>query len=60
MAAKPIQQQIVEKFLARLSATEKFDAVKLELLRKQMTSGNKIKVDDLVQVLSMPGGSDLK
>jgi hypothetical protein len=59
-AMDTLRQQIIDRFLKRLDESKKFDSAKLEALKKAMGSGNKIKVDQLVEILSMPIGSDLK
>lgn len=56
-----IQQQVAEKFLAKLAESKKVDAEKIEQLRKLLANtGKKPKVEDLVKIFSLPAGGDLK
>lgn len=55
-----LQQQIVEKFLARLAETTEVDAEKIARLRALLADGKKIKAEDFVKVFSLPAGGDLK
>lgn len=57
---QPLQAQIVNQFLKRLGETKKVDSAKIEALKKAMSVGAKIKVDDLVKILSAPAGGELK
>jgi hypothetical protein len=54
-----LQQQILEKFLAKLADSEGFDAAKIEQLRGLLARGKKPKPDELVAVFSLPVGGDL-
>ena len=54
-----LQQQIAEKFLAKLAGSDGFDAAKIEQLRGLLTRGKKPKADELVAVFSLPAGGDL-
>jgi hypothetical protein len=54
-----LEQQIAEKFLAKLAAREGFDAEKVDQLRRLLAENKKPKADDLVQVFSLPAGSDV-
>ncbi len=55
-----LQQQISEKFLAKLSKSPNVDMEKIEQLRALLAGGKKIKAEDLVRVFSLPAGGDLK
>jgi hypothetical protein len=55
-----IQQQIAEKFLAKLSESRDVDVEKVAKLRSLMAGGKKPKAEDLANIFSMPSGSDLK
>ena len=55
-----IQQQIVEKFLAKLAKSGSVDVAKTDGLRALLSSGKKPKVDELVRIFSLPAGGDLK
>lgn len=55
-----LQQQIVEKFLAKLAESKQVDADRIEQLRKLVTDGKKLKADDLVKIFSLPAGGDVK
>jgi hypothetical protein len=54
-----LQQQIAEKFIARLAEREDFDAEKVEQLRTLLAEGKKPKADELVHIFSLPAGGDL-
>jgi hypothetical protein len=56
---RTLQQQIADKFLTALAKDQNFDAEKVEALRRLLAEGNKPKVDDLVEVFSMPAGDDV-
>ena len=55
-----LQQQIVQKFLAKLAETDALDAVKIEEIRILLTGTKKVTPDDLVKLFSQPVGSDTK
>jgi hypothetical protein len=55
-----LQQQIAEKFLAKLAESKQVDAEKIEQLRKLLTDIKKLKADDFVKILSAPAGGDVK
>ena len=55
-----IQQQIVEKFLAKLSESEKVDPGRIEKLRATLAATKKPKADDFVKIFTESGGGDLK
>jgi hypothetical protein len=55
-----LQAIISEKFFAKLSTSGEIDAPKIEQLRTLFATGKKLKADDLVNVFSLPPGSDLK
>jgi hypothetical protein len=56
-----LQQQIAEKFLAKLAHAKAVDAEKLDQLRTLLTdSGKKLKADDFVKIFSAPAGGDVK
>ena len=52
-----LQQQIAEKFLAKLAESKDADAERIERLRKLLADGKKLKVDDLVKIFSLPADS---
>jgi 4-hydroxyphenylpyruvate dioxygenase-like putative hemolysin len=54
-----LQQQIAEKFLAKLTERKDFDAQKVEQLRAMLADDKKPKADELVQVFSSPAGGNL-
>ena len=54
-----IQQDIRDKFLARLAAGGTVDAPKLEKLRTLMADGKKLKADDVVKLFSAPTGDGI-
>jgi sulfate adenylyltransferase subunit 1 (EFTu-like GTPase family) len=49
-----IQNQIAEKFLAKLHESGEVDEGKVELLRKLLLQDKKIKAEDLVKIFSHP------
>jgi hypothetical protein len=55
-----LQEQIAEKFLAKLEGSKDVDAEKLARLRLLFAEGKKLKVDDFLKVFSLPAGGDLK
>ena len=55
-----LQQQIAEKFLAKLAESKDVDAGKIEQLRKLLADTKKLKAHDFVKVFSAPGGGDVK
>lgn len=54
-----IQQKIAEKFLAELANQEGVTPEQIERLRLLLTSGKKIKPDDIVKAFSEPTGDDV-
>ena len=54
-----LQQQISEKFLARLVDTQKVDPAKVDQLRTLLASSKKVKAEDFLKVFSLPDGGDL-
>ncbi len=54
-----LQQQIAEKFLAKLAHAEGYDKKKISAIRALLASGKKLKADDLVRVFSAPADGDL-
>jgi len=55
-----LQEQIAEKFLAKLAESKDFDAEKIEQLRTLLASNKKPKGDDFVKIFSAPAGGDIK
>jgi preprotein translocase subunit Sss1 len=55
-----LQQQIVERFLAKLRNSSDVDAVKLEQLKALLEVGKKPKADEFIEIFSLPAGGDLK
>ena len=55
-----LQQQIAEKFLAKLAESKNVGPEKVAQLQNLLAAGKKLKVDDLVKVFSLPAGGDLK
>ena len=54
-----VQQQILEKFLAKLEESSDVDALKIGKLRMLLEDGKKSKAEDFVKVFSLPAGGDL-
>lgn len=55
-----LQQQIAEKFLAKLAESKDVDTQKIEQLRKLLADSRKLKADDFVKIFSIPAGGDVK
>ena len=55
-----LQQQIADKFLAKLAETEGMDAARIERLRALLAQGKKPKVDEFVGIFLLPAGGDLE
>ena len=55
-----LQQQIAEKFLAKLTKSKKVDADKIDQLRTLLADNKKLKADEFVKIFSLPAGGDLK
>jgi hypothetical protein len=55
-----LQQQIAEKFLAKLAESNKVDAEKIDQLRSLLADSKKVKADEFVKIFSLPAGGDLK
>ena len=55
-----LQQQIAEKFLAKLAESKEVDAEKINLLRSVLADSKKLKADEFVKIFSLPAGGDLK
>ena len=55
-----LQQQIAQKFLAKLAESKDIDAAKIEKLRALIVDSKKVKVEELVKIFSLPAGGDLK
>ena len=58
--ATALQQQIAEKFLAKLAKSKEVGPEKVAQLRSLLGAGKKLKADDLVKMFSLPAGGDLK
>jgi hypothetical protein len=54
-----LQQTIAQTFLAKLAEAKEIDANKLEQIKALLTSEKKPKVDDFVNVFSLPAGGDV-
>ena len=56
-----LQQQIAEKFLAKLAESEDVDGEKIDQLRSLLADSKKLKAEEFVKIFSLPaGGGDLK
>jgi hypothetical protein len=55
-----LQQQIAEKFLAKLAESKDVDAQKIDQLRKLLADSKKVKADDFVKIFALPAGGDVK
>jgi hypothetical protein len=55
-----LQQQITEKFLAKLAESKDLHSETVEQLRTLLAAGKKPKPDEIVKVFQHPGGGDIK
>lgn len=55
-----LQAIIADKYFARLRQSKDLDEAKIAQLEQLFATGKKIKMDELVKVLSSPAGSDIK
>jgi hypothetical protein len=55
-----LQQQIAEKFLAKLAKSKDFDAAKIGQLKTLLADGKKVRAEDFVKIFALPAGGDLK
>ena len=55
-----LQQQIADKFLAKLAESGTLDTERTEQLRVLLAGKKKVKADDLVKLFSAPVGEDIK
>jgi hypothetical protein len=55
-----LQQQIAEKFLAKLAESKEVHSETVDLLRTLLAAGKKPKADEIVKVFQHPGGGDIK
>jgi len=55
-----LQEQIAEKFLAKLAESNDVDADKIDQLRTLLANSKKPKADDFVKIFTLPPGGDLK
>jgi len=55
-----LQQQIADKFLAKLAKSKDVDAGKIDELKKLLADPKKLKADDFVKIFSLPAGGDVK
>ena len=55
-----LQQQIAEKFLAKLAESKDVHSETIDQLRTLLAAGKKPKADEIVKVFQHPGGGDIK
>jgi hypothetical protein len=55
-----LQQTIRDKFLEKLGDEAGFDAPRVEKLRALLSTGQKPKVDELVQIFAAPAEGEVK
>jgi hypothetical protein len=55
-----LQQQIAEKFLAKLAESKTVHSETIDQLRTLLATGKKPKADEIVKVFQHPGGGDIK
>jgi hypothetical protein len=55
-----LQQQIAEKFFAKLAESKEVDAEKIDQLRSLLANGKKPKTDEFVKIFTLTADGDLK
>jgi preprotein translocase subunit Sss1 len=55
-----LQQNVAEKFLAKLKDGKSLDAEKVEQLRKLLTDSKKPKAEDFIKIFTALAGGDVK
>jgi len=55
-----LQQQIAEKFFAKLAASKDFDVARIGQLKTLLADAKKVKAEDFVKIFALPAGGDLK
>jgi hypothetical protein len=55
-----LQQQIAEKYLAKLAESKDLNAEKIDQIRILLATGKKPKTDEFVKIFTLPAGGDLK
>jgi hypothetical protein len=55
-----LQQQIAEKFLAKIAESKHLHSETIDQLRTLMAVGKKPKADEIVKIFQHPGGSDIQ
>ena len=59
-AVPTIQQQVAEKFLAKLAESGTLEPERIEQFRVLLSSGKKVKAEELVKLFLAPAGGDIK
>jgi hypothetical protein len=55
-----LQQNVAEKFLAKLKDGKSLDDEKVEQLRKLLADSKKPKAEDFIKIFTAPAGGDVK
>jgi hypothetical protein len=55
-----LQQQIAEKFLAKLASSKDLHSETIDQLRTLLAVGKKPKADEIVKIFQHSGGGDIK
>ena len=55
-----LYEQIADKFLSELGKSKDISATKIDALRPLLTSGSKLKVEDLVKIFSSSEDDEVK
>jgi hypothetical protein len=55
-----LQQQIAEKFLAKLAESKEVDSDKIEQLRNLLKDNKTTKAEEFIKIFSLPAGGDLR
>ena len=55
-----LQQQIAEKFLAKLAESKEVDTDKIDQLRTLLMDSKRVKAEEFLKIFLSPAGGDLK
>jgi hypothetical protein len=55
-----LQQQIAERFLAKLAESKEVETEKIDQLRTLLADNKKVKAEDFLRIFSLPAGGDFK
>jgi hypothetical protein len=55
-----LQQQIAEKFIAKLAKSKNMNGEKIEQLRSVLADNKKLKAEEFINIFSLPNGGGVK